>query len=196
MIFLVPDETFIRRGGVISTPTAHHMFSCTVFQRSAPSLLSQFVLQVAVILSDLFHAHAWLKHNMKLGTLCLAPKVFTRHVIRHTLEERPSPGTCTLSLTRPTSASSFSYDPLSSEVQPCADLRQFERGSLAELPTFALCAYIAVSFPLKISCGVCRMDAERNQEDRTVQLVTDHTSKLQSRGHVGVPSARPLAGAT
>ena len=44
-----------------------------------------------------------------------------------------TPGTCTLSLTRTTSLSS---DPLLGELQPCADLRQLERGSLAELPSF------------------------------------------------------------
>ena len=45
----------------------------------------------------------------------------------------PSPGTCTPSLTviRPTSTSSFSCD-FFGEIQPCADLRQLERGSLAE----------------------------------------------------------------
>ena len=61
-------------GRVISTPPAHTFFSCAVCQRSCPSLLSQFVLQVAVILLDSIHAHAWLKHNMKLGKLCLAQK--------------------------------------------------------------------------------------------------------------------------
>ena len=33
-------------GDVISTPTAHTFFSCAVCQRSCPSLLSQFVLQI------------------------------------------------------------------------------------------------------------------------------------------------------
>ena len=37
----------------------------------------------------------------------------------------------------PTSSSSVSYDPLPGEIQPCADLRQLERGSLAEPPTFS-----------------------------------------------------------
>ena len=59
---------------VIGTPPAHTLFSCAVCESSCPSLLSQFVLQVAVIKLDSFHAHAWLKHNMKLGTLCLAQK--------------------------------------------------------------------------------------------------------------------------
>ena len=46
----------------------------------------------------------------------------------------PSPGPCTPSFTviRPTSTSSFSYDPLLGEIQPCADLRQLSVGSLAE----------------------------------------------------------------
>ena len=44
-----------------------------------------------------------------------------------------TPGTCTPPLTRTTSLSS---DPLLGELQPCADLRQLERGSLAELPSF------------------------------------------------------------
>ena len=92
--FLVPDETFRlpeiqspgnRRGVVIITPTAHTFFSCAVCQRSRPSLLSQFVLQVAVILSDSFHAHAWLKRNMKLGTLCLAHKCSRHRAPCHTL---------------------------------------------------------------------------------------------------------------
>ena len=47
-----------------------------------------------------------------------------------------TPGTCTLSLTRTTS---LSYDPLLCESQSCADLRQLERGSLAELPSFTVC---------------------------------------------------------
>ena len=41
-------------------------------------------------------------------------------------------GTCTSSLTRPTSLSS---DPLLGELQPCADLRQLERGPLGEHPS-------------------------------------------------------------
>ena len=41
-------------------------------------------------------------------------------------------GTWTLSLARPTSLSS---DPLLGELPPCADLRQLERGSLAEPPS-------------------------------------------------------------
>ena len=45
----------------------------------------------------------------------------------------PTSGICTPSLTHPTS---FSSDPLLGELQPCADLRQLERGSLAEFPSF------------------------------------------------------------
>ena len=45
-------------------------------------------------------------------------------------------GTCTPSVTRPTSPSS---DPLRGKLQPCADLRQLERGSLAEPPSFTVC---------------------------------------------------------
>ena len=41
----------------------------------------------------------------------------------------PTPGTRTPSRKRPTSLSS---DPLLGELQPCADVRQLERGSLAE----------------------------------------------------------------
>ena len=106
-------------------------FYCAVCQRSCPSLLSQFVLQ-----------DAWLKHNMKLGTLCLCPTVFTSPrampYVTSLMSGTPSPGTRTLSLSviRPTSASSFSYVPLPGEIHPCADLRQLQRGSLAEPPTF------------------------------------------------------------
>ena len=124
---------------VIGTPTAHTFFSCAVCQRSCPSLLSQFVLQVAVILLDSFHAHAWLKHNIKLGTFVSCPTVYTSpRAVTSLMSGTPSPGTCTPSLTviRPTSASSFSFDPLSGEIQPCADLRQLGRGSSAEPPTF------------------------------------------------------------
>ena len=48
-----------------------------------------------------------------------AMSYFTPH-----LSITPTPGTCTPSLTRPTS---FSSDPLLGELQPCADLRQVER---------------------------------------------------------------------
>ena len=50
----------------------------------------------------------------------------------------PAPGTCTPSLARPTSLSS---DPLLRELQPCADLRQLERGSLAEPKSFTSCEH-------------------------------------------------------
>ena len=53
------------------------------------------------------------------------------HVTLH-LRIAPAPGTCTPSLTRPTSLSS---DPLLGELQPCADQRQLERVSLAEPPS-------------------------------------------------------------
>ena len=78
------------------------------------------------------HAHAWLKHNMDLCALCLAQNrhISLRNVIR--LHLARACGTCTPSLTRPTS---FSSDPLLGELQPCADLRQLERGSLAEPPS-------------------------------------------------------------
>ena len=64
--------------------------------------------------------------------MCLAQNrhLSSRNVIRTVhLSNTPTPGTCTPSLTRPTS---FSSDPLLGELQPCADLRQLERGSLAE----------------------------------------------------------------
>ena len=69
------------------------------------------------------------------------PKVFTSpramSYVTSLMSGTPSLGTCTLSITliRPTSASSFSCDLLPGETQTCADLRQLERGSLAEPPT-------------------------------------------------------------
>ena len=57
---------------------------------------------------------------MRLCALCLA-KVGTSHRVMSYVTPHLSitPGTCTLSLTRPTSLSS---DPLLGELQPCADL--------------------------------------------------------------------------
>ena len=66
------------------------------------------------------------------------PKVFTSpramSYVTSLMSDTPSHGTRTPSLTviRPTSISSFSCDPRPGEIQPCADLRQLERGSLAE----------------------------------------------------------------
>ena len=59
------------------------------------------------------------------------PKIVTSHRAMSYVTPHLSitPGTCTLSLTRTTSLSS---DPLLGELQPCADLRQLERGSVAE----------------------------------------------------------------
>ena len=64
---------------------------------------------------------------MKLCALCLA-KIVTSHRTMSYVTPHLSVilGTCTPSLTRPTSLSS---DPLLGELQPCADLRQLERGS-------------------------------------------------------------------
>ena len=64
---------------------------------------------------------------------CVLPNFVTSHramscVTLH-LSITATPGTCTPSLTRRTS---FSSDPLLGELQPCADLRQLERGSLGE----------------------------------------------------------------
>ena len=128
---------------VTRTPTAHTFFSCAVCQRSCPSLLSQFVLQVVShLVIDSTHtrgsrAHP-LKRNMKLGTLCLAQKCSRHrapcHASHPLTSGTPSLGTCTLSLTliRLASTSSFPYDPLPGATQPCADLRQLERGSMVE----------------------------------------------------------------
>ena len=52
--------------------------------------------------------------------------------VTHHLSITPTPGTCTPSLTRPTSLSS---DPLLGELQPCADLRPPLSGALAEPPS-------------------------------------------------------------
>ena len=66
------------------------------------------------------------------------PKIVTSHRAMSYVTPHLSitPGTCTLSLTRTTS---LSYDPLLGELQPCADLRQLERCSLAEPSSFTVC---------------------------------------------------------
>ena len=66
------------------------------------------------------------------------PKVFTSpramSYVTSLMSATLSPGIRTPSLTviRPTSTSSFPYDPLPGEIHPCADLRQLESGSLVE----------------------------------------------------------------
>ena len=60
--------------------------------------------------------------------LVSCPKVFTSpraaSCVTSLMSGTPSSGACTPSLTviRPTSTSSFSYDPLPGEIQPCAEL--------------------------------------------------------------------------
>ena len=69
------------------------------------------------------------------------PQVFTSprdmSYVTSLMSGTPSLGTCTpfLTVIRPTFTSSFSYA-LPGEIPPCADLRQLERGSLAEPPSF------------------------------------------------------------
>ena len=61
----------------------------------------------------------------------MLPKIVTSHrAMSYVTPHLSITGTCTPSLTRTTSLSS---DPLLGELQPCADLRQLERGSLVEL---------------------------------------------------------------
>ena len=106
--------------------------------RTCPSLLSEFVVQVAVI-SSLVPRTCVAQAEHEVWYIVSCPKVFTSpRALSYTtplMSSTPSPGTCTPSftVTRPTS---FSSEPLPGEIQPCADLRQLSVGSLAEAPTF------------------------------------------------------------
>ena len=109
--------------------------------RTLSACLSQpvvtVVLQVTVISSRIDFTHTRGSSATWSFAHCDLPKIVTSHravsyVTPH-LSITPTAGTCTPSLTRPTSLSS---DPLLGDLQPCADLRQIERGSLAEPPSF------------------------------------------------------------
>ena len=109
--------------------------------RTLSACLSQpvvtVVLQVTVISPRIDFTHTRGSSTTWSFAHCVLPKIVTSHramsyVTPH-LSITLTPGTCTPSLTRPTSLSS---DPLLGDLQPCADLRQIERGSLAEPPSF------------------------------------------------------------
>ena len=115
-------------GRGVSTPTAHTFCSCAFCQRAC-------VLHVTVISSRIDFTHT----RGSSTTWNFANCVLLKNVPSHramscgTPHLSITPGTSTPSLGRPTSLSS---DPLLGELQPCADLRQLERGSLAERPSF------------------------------------------------------------
>ena len=123
-LLTAPPHNFSIIRTALPSSTPHSVIS-TMRSLSAflPSLLSQFVLQVAVILSLIPRTRvaqgltAQAQHEA--WNIVSFPKVFTSpramSCVTSLMSGTPSPGTCTPSLTviRPTSASSFSCDPLS-----------------------------------------------------------------------------------
>ena len=160
----VPDSLFVTPGNggiwqqlgwstvcVTRTPTAHTLFSCAFCQRACPSLLSQlsFRLQSSRHALTSRTCAAQAQHEALRIVSCPKSSHLLRNVIRHTALEHYTWHVCTPSLTR---TASHSSDPLLGELQPCADLRQLERGSLAEPhPSQVMSPTTIISFSPKTS---------------------------------------------
>ena len=121
----------------ISTLTAHTFFSCALCQRDCPSLLSRLFFRLQSSCHSLTSRTRVTQAQHGALRIVYLPNIVTSHravsYVTSSLSITPTLGTCTPSLTLPTSLSS---DPLLGELQICADLRQLERGSLAERPSF------------------------------------------------------------
>ena len=109
-----------------------HVFLMRTLSACLFQLVVTVVLQITVISSRIDSRGSSTTWSF---AYCVLPKIVTSHramsyVAPH-LSITLTLGTCTPSLTRPNSLSS---DPLLGELEPCADLGQLERGSLAEPP--------------------------------------------------------------